>query len=108
MVCTVQYDWLTTGIGDHQLFVIDFWAQDINGQSPQRIVRSTSCHLHTKIPRVAAEYLWILEEKVIKHCLIERMGKAHTSSKSQGEATRCINKIDKEFGEYMNHAERKC
>ncbi len=38
------------GIGDHQLFVIDFQVQDIIGQSQQRIVRSTSCHLNTKLP----------------------------------------------------------
>ncbi len=31
------------GIGDHQLFVIDFQAQNIIGQSPQHVVRSTSC-----------------------------------------------------------------
>jgi hypothetical protein len=95
-------------IGDQQLFVTDFQAQYIIGQSPQRIVRFTSCRLNTKLPQVAAEYLWVLEEKVIKHCLIERMDKAHTSSGSQEEATLHINKIDKECGDYMQHAERKC
>jgi hypothetical protein len=43
----------------------------------------------------------------MKYRLIERMGKAHTSSGSWKEATWCIKKIDKEFGEYMHHAERK-
>ncbi len=64
--------------------------------------------MNTKISQVAAEYVQILEEKVINHCLIECMGKSDTFSKPRGEATRCINKIDKEFGEYMHHAERKC
>ncbi len=36
------------------------------------------------------------------------MDKAHTSSGSQEQATLRINKIDKEFGDYMQHAERKC
>jgi hypothetical protein len=45
---------------------------------------------------------------VIKHRLIECMDKAHTSWGSREEATLRINKIDKEFGEYMQHAERKC
>jgi hypothetical protein len=36
------------------------------------------------------------------------MDKAHTSSGSWEEATLRINKIDKEFGDYMRHAERKC
>jgi hypothetical protein len=84
-------------IGDHGLFVIDFRVQDIIGQSPQHILRSTSCHLNSKIPQVAAEYVRILEEKVIKHCLIERMDKADTSSGSREEAARLIDKIDKEL-----------
>ncbi len=49
------------GIGDHQLFAIDFRAQEIIGRSPPCTVRSTSCHFNTKIPRVAVKYVRILE-----------------------------------------------
>jgi hypothetical protein len=49
----------------------------------------------------------ILEEKVIKHRLIKHTNKAYTFSRSWEEATLRINKIDKEFGEYMRHAERE-
>jgi hypothetical protein len=45
------------GIGDNGLFVIDFQAQDIIGQSPLCILRSTSNRLNTKPPQVTAEYL---------------------------------------------------
>jgi hypothetical protein len=58
------------GIGGHHLFVIDFCVQDVIRQSPLCAVRATSHCLNTKIPRVAMEYVWILEEKVLQHCLI--------------------------------------
>jgi hypothetical protein len=96
------------GIGDHQLFVIDFCMQDIIGSQPLRAVRATSHCLNTRIPRVAAEYVRILEEKVIEHRLIERVGKAYTSSRSRRKLTRHFSKIDRELGDYMQHAEKKC
>jgi len=65
------------GICDHHLFVIDFAESDVIGISRQKVVRPTSRRLNTKIPRVAAEYARILEEKVLAHRLIEQMGAAH-------------------------------
>jgi hypothetical protein len=38
------------GIGDHQLFVVDFVATDIIGNSPPKVVRPASRCLNTKIP----------------------------------------------------------
>ncbi len=55
------------GIGDHRLFVIDFASKDIVGTSPPKIVRPASRRLNTKLPRVAAEYSRLLEEKIIEH-----------------------------------------
>ncbi len=89
------------GIGDHRFFVIDFCAQDIIGSQPPCVVRMTSHCLNTKIPRVAAEYVWTLVEKVIERCLIERVGKAYTSSRSRWKLTRRFNKIGRELGDYM-------
>ena len=65
------------GIGDHCLFVINFAESDVIGILRQKVIRPTSRHLNTKIPRVAADYATILEEKVLAHKLIERMGTAH-------------------------------
>ncbi len=96
------------GISDHQLFVIDFSMMDIIGKSPPKIMRSTSRRLNTKIPRVAAEYAWMLENKILKHRLIERTGAAHTNSRSRRKVAKCLNQLDDEFGDYMRHAEKKC
>ncbi len=86
------------GIGDHRMFVVDFIAKDIIGQAPPRLIQATSQCLNTRIPRVANEYVRILEEKVLRHRLIERMGAAHTSSKSHRKMTKRINRIDRELG----------
>ena len=68
------------GIGDHRLFVIDLMAADIIGSAPPKVVRLASRRLNTKLPRVAATYSWLLEEKIIKHRLIELVGEAHSKS----------------------------
>jgi hypothetical protein len=96
------------GIGDHCLFVIDFASKDIVGMSPPKIVRPASRRLNTKLPRVAAEYSRLLEEKIIKHQLIERVGIAHVSSRSRRSFARCLNRLDKELGDYMRYAEKHC
>jgi hypothetical protein len=95
------------GIGNHRLFVIHFSMMGIIGKSPPRIVRPTSRRLNTKIPRVAAEYMRILEGKILKHRLIKRVGAAHTSSRSRRKVARRLNRLADKFGQYMHHAEKK-
>jgi hypothetical protein len=90
------------------MFVVDFNTKDIIGQAPPRVIQATLQRLNTRIPWVANEYVRILDEKVLGHRLIERMGAAHTSSKSRRKMTKRINRIDRELGQYMRHAEKKC
>jgi hypothetical protein len=92
------------GIGNHHLFVIDFSMMDIIGKSPPRIVRPASRCLNTKIPRVAVEYVQILEGKILKHRLIKRTGAAHISSRLRRKVARRLNQLDNGFGQYMHHA----
>jgi hypothetical protein len=96
------------GIGDHWLFVIDFTASNIIGNTAPKVVQAASRRLNTKIPRAAAEYARILEEKIIQHRLIKRVGKAHTKSRSKRSITWQLNKLDKELGQYMRYAEKNC
>jgi hypothetical protein len=65
------------GVGDHCLFAVDFSAMDILGRTPQKVARPMSRCSNTRISQVAADYTRILEEKVLKHLLIKRMGAAH-------------------------------
>jgi hypothetical protein len=96
------------GIGHPRLFVVDFSEAGMIGISRQKVIHPTSQQLNTKIPRLAATYARVLEEKVISHILIERMGAAHRKSKSRALARRGLNKLDKELGQYMHYAEKKC
>jgi hypothetical protein len=45
---------------------------------------------------------------IIKHRLIERVGKAHVSSRSRRSFTRQLIRLDKELGEYMRYADKRC
>jgi hypothetical protein len=96
------------GIGDHRLFVIDFALQDIIGTNPPKIIWPASRRLNTKLPCIAAEYSRLLEEKIIKHHFIERIRKAHVSSRSRRSFTKCLNGLDKELDNYMRFAEKHC
>jgi hypothetical protein len=81
---------------------------DIIGKSPPKIVRPMYRRLNTKIPHVAAEYVQILENIILKHRLIERAGAAQTNSRSRRKAPKRLNQLDVEFGDYVHHTEKKC
>jgi hypothetical protein len=77
-------------IGDHRLFVIDFATQDLIGAHPPKIVRPTSRRLNTTLPGVANRYTEKLDELILRHRLIERMGEAHEKSNSRKSFTKQI------------------
>jgi len=96
------------GIGDHRLFVIDIATDSLIGLQPMKIVRPKAWRLNNKIPGAASAYRDRLERLLLKHRIIERMGAAHEGSKDNQEAETRMNKIDKESGQYMLNAEKKC
>ncbi len=108
MVCNASIMPAGYGIGDHRLFVIDFASSNIIGNTPPKVARLASRRLNTKIPHVAVEYARILEGKIIQHQLIEMVGNAHSECRSKRAITRRLNKLDKELGQYMRRAEKKC
>ena len=65
------------GIGDHRLFVIDLLASSLIGTDPKKIVWPQARRLNCKIPGTVRRYNKILEEKIRKHRLIERIGQVH-------------------------------
>ncbi len=85
-----------------------FALKDIIGTNPPKIIFPASRRLNTKLPCIAAEYSRLLEEKTIKQCLIERVRKAHVSSRSRRSFTKRLNGLDKELGNYMRYAEKHC
>ena len=96
------------GAGDHRLFVIDFLISSMVGQSPIKVIRPAARRLNTRIPEVATKYITALEKLISRHRLIERLGHAHESGRSNKWIARQINRIDQEGAELMRAAERKC
>ncbi len=108
-VCNASIMPAGCGIGYHQLFVINFASSSIIGNTAPKVVRAASQKLNTKIPRVPAEYALILEGKTIQHRLIKTVSKAYTKFRYKHPTlTQQLNIINKELGQYMRYAEKKC
>ena len=96
------------GIGDHRLFIIDIHTSSLIGIAPPRAHRASSSRLNNRLPHVAKKYAASLEANIIRHRLIEKLGKAHTHGRDKEDTQNRINRVDKEGGQYMIHAERNC
>ncbi len=64
--------------------------------------------MNTCLPHVAKKYATSLEENILRHRLIKKLGKAHTMGTSNEDTQRRINQFNEEGIQYMTHAERKC
>jgi hypothetical protein len=95
-------------IGDHCLFVIDFMASLLIGTSPKRIVRPQTRRLNCKILGAVEQYNKRLEEKILRHRLIEQLGQVHVSDIPQWEKKQQLDKIDAEGRNYMKNSEKRC
>ncbi len=49
-----------------------------------------------------------IEENILQHHLIEKLGKADSQSNSMEEIQSRINEIDQQIEQYMKHAEKNC
>jgi hypothetical protein len=108
MVCNASVMLAGYGIGDHRLFVINFAARNIVESRPPLVIRAASRWLNTKLPGVAAEYARLLETKIIRHKLIKRVNLAHDRSSSTRLLTCHLNRLNRELGNYMRFAEKRC
>lgn len=95
------------GIGDHRMFIIDIRTESLIGLQPQCIVRPKARRLNTKIPSAALAYQERFERSLLRHRIIERIGRAHEDSKDNEEAAARLNAIDAEAGQYMLSAEKR-
>jgi len=96
------------GIGDHRLFVINMHTSSLIGTASPRARRASSRRLNNRLPHVAKKYAASLEANIIRHRLIEKLGNAHTHGQDKEDTQNRINRVDKEGGQYMTHAERNC
>jgi hypothetical protein len=95
------------GIRDHHLFVIDIHTYLLIGMGPPRTHQAASRKVKY-LPQVVTKYIASLKENILRHCLIEKLGMAHTLGTSKEDTQRMINLIDEEGVQYMTHAKRNC
>lgn len=95
------------GIGDHRVFVVDFRADSLIGLEPKKIVRPQARRLNCKIPGAVQRYNTLFEKKIIKHRLIERIGRAHQTGLPGDETKLLLDRIDSEGKQYMKNSEKK-
>ena len=96
------------GVGDHRLFVVDFLTSSLVGATPPKIVRAGARRLNTNIPGAADSYTNKVDDQLLRHRVIERVGEAHETSITKQEVKRKCDKIDAEVKQYMKAAEKRC
>ena len=95
------------GIGDHRLFVVDMISSSVVGEDRPKIQRPAARRLTTRLPGVAERYAEIYERNVIRHRLIEKL-EAAQRCRDKKEALRRFEQLDKDSGQFMVRAEKKC
>ena len=68
------------GVGGHRLFIIDSLKSCLVGACPPSIVREAARRLNSRILSAVEKYPENVEQLVIEHKLIERLGETHESS----------------------------
>ena len=97
------------GIGDHRMFVIDVKEETILRTAPFRVKRFASRRLNTKVSNGATQkYLTKLEEGLLRHILIEKIGKLYMQCKFKKKFQNELNKLNQQSKDIMINAERKC
>ena len=84
------------GIGDHRLFVLDFLTSSLVGHDLIKIVRAVVRRQKTLIPSAVKKYLERLENLIMGHKIVERVGAANDKSTSKALLKINMDKIDEE------------
>ena len=70
-------------------------------------MRAEARRLNTNIPGVADRYYTKLEDQVLRHRMMDRIGQEYTSSNTKELAKQKCDKLDEEMKRYMKGAEKK-
>jgi hypothetical protein len=98
------------GIGDHRVFVLEISASSLFGGAYPSIATPTTRQLNCKITRVRTKYCKALHHLADQHKMqakLEATDKLSTQISPQDMQV-LHNKWDREWGELMTSAERKC
>ena len=95
------------GVGDHQMFIVDFLTSSLVGNSPPRIAYAGTRRLNTNIHGATSRYAADVEEQVLRHKVMQQYSQAHESSPEKQAAKREYVKIDRESKQYMLGADTR-
>ena len=90
------------------MFVVYFLTSSLVGSTPPRIVRAGARRLNTDIGGVADQYTEKVDDYIVRHRVIERIGRAHETSKTKQQCKAKLDCIDKETKEQMKASEKRC
>ena len=96
------------GLGDHQLFVVDFTVASFIGEYPPTIGRLEARKLNTRIEGCADDYNAELGKNIRRHSFMEKMLAIHQSRLPPKIKKKKLDKSDLYSQQYMKRAEMKC
>ena len=96
------------GVGNHQLFVINFATTTSVGSCMTTVVCPTLHRVNTKLSGCADWYNKSLCWNILRHRLLERMVEAASLGTPKEDMAWTLNKLDQEGEAYMKHVEKKC
>ncbi len=89
------------GMGNHSLFLVDFLSSSLLGLAPKKKLQPQARCLNCKLTQSVKKYNTRLEEKIIKHQLIECTGRVYAAGLSSAEVKQQMDKIDAKSKQYM-------
>jgi hypothetical protein len=97
------------GGGDHCMIIMDIVKSSLVGEILFHVQWLVLRQLNRKAPGGgAAKYIATLESSLVRHRLIEELGRAHKRCGSEKEFRCRINKIGSESKEPIKHAKKVC
>lgn len=90
--------------------MVDFLTTSLIGARPVCVERLGARRPNTTIPSAAGNYNTILQQQVLRHNIVQRVGEAHDQARIKHKAVvkEKLDKIDEETKQYMKGAEKRC
>ena len=96
------------GVGDHCLCVVDILTLSLIGHNPPKIFKAAERRLNTTMPKAETNHLKKIESLVVKHCIVERLIRANSTSKSKEFLKIKLDAIYNEQKECMLNTKKQC
>ena len=90
------------------MFVANFLTSSLVGSTSPLIARAGAHQLNTKIGGVAERYTQKVDNNIVRHRVIERIGRTHEMSKTKQQCKAKLDCTNKETKDQMKASEQRC